>query len=250
MMLLKDKIALITGSSRGIGAATARLFAKHGADVVINYVKNEDTARHILAEIEKEGGKAILIQADVTDQEQVEQMVRETESKLGFIDILVSNAGIEFPVVPFLDFKWEDFSAKLNGEIKAAFFCCKSVVPSMVERKSGCILAVSSMASRIAAEGFIAHSTAKSALDAFVKSLAHELGPHGIRVNAVGPGLIVTDATAFIPEEYKQFIASNTPLRRNGMPGDVAGALLMLASDETKFVSGAYLPVTGGSFMV
>jgi 3-oxoacyl-[acyl-carrier protein] reductase len=101
MMLLKDKIALITGSSRGIGAATARLFAKHGAGVVINYVKNEDAARHVLAEIEEEGGKAILIHADVTDQEQVEQMVREIESRLGFIDILVSNAGIEFPVVPF-----------------------------------------------------------------------------------------------------------------------------------------------------
>ncbi len=249
-MLLKDKIALITGSSRGIGAATARLFAKHGAGVVINYVKNEDTARHVLEDIEEEGGKAILIQADVTNQEQVEQMVRETESKLGLIDILVSNAGIEFPIVPFLDFKWEDFSAKMNGEIKAIFFCSKSVVPSMVERKNGCILAVSSMASRIPAEGFIAHSTAKSALDAFVKSLAHELGPHGIRVNAVGPGLIVTDATAFIPEEFKQFIANNTPLRRNGMPEDVAGALLMLASDETRFVTGAYFPVTGGTLMV
>ena len=249
-MVLKDKVALITGSSRGIGAATARLFARHGAGVVINYVRNEDAARHVLENIEQNGGKAILVQADVTDKEQVEQMVYETESKLGHVDILVSNAGIEFPIVPFLDFTWEDFSAKLNGEVKAIFFCCKSVVPSMIERKGGCILAVSSMASRVPAEGFIAHSTAKSALDGFVKSLAHELGPHGIRVNAVGPGLIDTDATAFIPEEFKQLVAGNTPLRRNGTPEDVAGALLMLAGDEATFVTGTYLPVTGGTLMI
>jgi 3-oxoacyl-[acyl-carrier protein] reductase len=115
----------------------------------------------------------------------------------------VLNVGLSFPVVPFLDYDWADFEANLGGELKAAFLCCKEVVPSMAEQKRGCIISVSSTLSRFPREGFCAHSSAKSALDAFIKSLALELGPQGIRVNAIAPGLTKTDATAFLPEEQK-----------------------------------------------
>lgn len=120
----------------------------------------------------------------------------------------------------------------------------------MIEQQRGCIIAVSSGLSRDPGEGFIAHSTAKSGLDAFVKSLALELGPHGIRVNVVAPGLTLTDATAQLPQEYKEASAQTIPLKRNGLPEDVAGAILLLASEEARFVTGAYLPVSGGIQML
>ncbi|MBU2646682.1 SDR family oxidoreductase [bacterium] len=249
MPLLSNKVALITGSSRGIGAATARLFAANGAAVVVNYVTNSDAADGVVADIRKSGGKAIAIQADAADPDQVGQMVTKATHALGDIDILVLNASITFPVVPFVEFKWADFEQKLMRELKASFFSCQAVVPGMIERKGGAIIAVSSGLSRQPGPGFIAHSTAKSGLDAFAKSLAMELGPHGIRVNVIAPGLTVTDATAFQPEEMKQMIASHTPLRRLAQPEDIAGAILMLASDHCGFVSGTYTPVSGGMQM-
>ncbi|MBU2511056.1 SDR family oxidoreductase [bacterium] len=249
MGLLSNKVALITGSSRGIGAATAKLFAENGAAVVVNYVSNSEAADLVVADIVEVGGKAIAIQADAADQNQVKKMVSKAINELGKIDILVLNASITFPVVPFLEFKWEDFEYKLTRELKAAFFCCKEVVPGMIEKKKGTIVAVSSGLSRQPGPGFIAHSTAKSGLDSFAKSLAMELGPHGIRVNVIAPGLTLTDATAFHPEEIKQIIAANTPLRRLAKPEDIAGAILMMASDHSEFVSGTYTPVSGGMQM-
>jgi len=249
MTLLSNKVALITGSSRGIGAATARLFAKNGAAVVVNYVAAADAANAVVAEITQAGGKAIAIQADATDPDQVKELVSKTTSELGNIDILVLNASISFPVVPFVDFKCEDFELKLTRELKAAFFICKEVVPGMVERNKGNIIAVSSGLSRDPGPGFIAHSTAKSGLDSFAKSLALELGPNGIRVNVIAPGLTLTDATAFTPEEMKQMLAAHTPLRRLAQPEDIAGAILLMASDHSGFVSGTYTPVSGGRQM-
>ena len=249
MTLLSNKVALITGSSRGIGAATAKIFAENGAAVVVNYVAHSNAADAVVADITNSGGKAIAIQADVADPAQVKTMVSRATSELGNIDILVLNASITFPVVPFVDFKWEDFEYKLTRELKAAFFCCKEVVPGMIERNKGNIIAVSSGLSRQPGPGFIAHCTAKSGLDSFAKSLALELGPNGIRVNVIAPGLTVTDATAFTPEEMKQMIAANTPLRRLAQPEDVAGGILMLASDHSEFISGTYTPVSGGSQM-
>ena len=165
---------------------------------------------------------------------------------LGPVDVLVLNASISFPVVPFLQFPWPEFEAKLTGELKSAFFCCKAFVPGMVERRKGSVIAISSGLSRDPGEGFCAHSTAKSGLDAFAKSLALELGPNGVRVNVVAPGLTLTDATSFLSQKEKDASAQMTPLRRNALPEDVAGAVLFLASDEARFITGAYLPVSGG----
>ena len=249
-MLLQDRIVLVTGASRGIGAATARLLAAHGAAVAVNYVHNEKAATAVVEAIEAEGGRAVAVQADVRDQSEVEAMVGWVSDELGFIDTLVNNASIQFPVVPFMEYPWEAFHDKLVGELGAAFFCCRAVAPAMIEAGPGCIIAVSSGLSRHPGHGFCAHSTAKSGLDAFARALALELGPHGIRVNTVSPGLTITDATAFLPQEAKDASARAAPLGRNAEPEDIAGVILAMAADATGFMTGAYMPVSGGSLML
>ncbi|MEH2420726.1 MAG: SDR family oxidoreductase [Nostoc sp.] len=248
--LLRDRVVLITGASRGIGAATAKLLGQHGAAVGVNYYGSETAAVEVVESITSAGGRAVAVKADVRDPQEVDAMVQQVADTLGIIDTLVINANANFPMAPFVDYRWEDFEAKLLGELKGAFFPCKAVVPSMIKHKRGIIIAVSSGLSRYPGEGFIAHSTAKSGLDAFIKSLALELGPHGIRANVVSPGLTLTDATAQLPQEYKDASVQMVPLKRNGLPEDVAGAILLLASDEAKFITGAYLPVSGGVQML
>lgn len=247
---MKGKVALVTGASRGIGRATALLLAAEGAAVAVNYFQSESSAIAVVEEIMKAGGRALAIRADVRDEEQVRSMAAEVEKSLGPVDLLVSNASIGFPVKPFMEFSWPEFDAKLSGELKSTFFCCQAILPGMIERKSGCIIAISSTLSRHSSPGFIAHCTAKSGLDAFVRSLAEEVGPFGVRVNVVAPGLTLTDATAWLPEEQKSMIANMTPLQRIALPEDVAGAVLALASDHSRFVTGCYVPVSGGLLML
>jgi len=248
--LLSDKVAIVTGSSRGIGAETAKLLAAHGAKVAVNYNASRERAEQVLGEIRMKGGEGMLVQADVTERGQVERMVREVQEQLGPVDILVNNAAISFPVVPFAEFRWEDFERKIVQEMAACFHPCQAVIPGMVQRGHGSIVNVSSGLSRNAGAGYSSHSAAKSALDALSKSLALELGPAGIRVNVVAPGLTETDATAFVPQQAREMIAAHTPLRRLGRPEDVAGAVLFCCVDWSRFVSGAYLSVSGGALMV
>lgn len=245
-MILEGKVAVITGSSRGIGAATAELLASNGAKVVVNCASNKDAGEGVVAGIKKSGGSAILVQADVTRREQVDAMMTAARDAFGPIDILVNNANMRFPIQPFAQFSWDDFETKLVNEMKASFFCCQAVLPDMIERRSGCIVNVSSGLSRVPGPGFIAHTSAKSALDAFSKALALELGPQGIRVNVVAPGLTLTDATANQPKEMHEAVAQRTPMKRIGLPQDVAGAVLYFCTEWSGFVSGTYLPVSGG----
>lgn len=244
--MLDDSVALITGASRGIGAATARLLAQHGAAVVVNYVSNDDAAGEVVSSIEEAGGRALAAKADVRDQAAVKAMVATVNDRFGLIDVLVLNAHIKAPIAPAVEQSWEDFRTKIVSEMEAAFYPVVAVVPNMKQRQRGCIVGISSGVSQNPPPGASAHSTAKSALNAYLRSLALELGPFGIRVNTVAPGLIMTDNTAPMPDQFKAVMAASTPLKRNGQPEDIAGAILMLAQDESSFITGTYLNVDGG----
>jgi 3-oxoacyl-[acyl-carrier protein] reductase len=247
---LKDKVALITGASRGIGAASAKALAFHGATIVINYIKSTDKAEALLSEIKEAGGKGMVFQADVRDQAAVIGMVESTLKEFGKIDVLVNNANINFPIRPFIELTWDQIEAKILGEMKALYNCSQAVLKDMLNRKSGKLIFVSSSLSRFPGFGFSAHAAAKSAMDSMAKVMAMELGPSGITVNVVGPGLTLTDATAGQPKEVHEQIAAITPLRRLGLPDDIAGVVLFLASCLSDYLSGEYIPVTGGSFMI
>jgi 3-oxoacyl-[acyl-carrier protein] reductase len=247
---LKDKVALITGASRGIGAASAKALAHHGAKVVINYIKSKDKADELLDEIKKAGGKGMVYQADVRNQDAVNDMVESTLNEFGKIDILVNNANINFPIRPFIELTWDQIETKILGEMKALYNCSQAVLKDMLVRKSGKLIFVSSSLSRFPGFGFSAHAAAKSAMDGIAKVMAMELGPTGITVNVVGPGLTITDATAGQPKEVHEQVAAITPLRRLGMPDDIGGVVLFLASSLSDYLNGEYLPVTGGSFMI
>jgi 3-oxoacyl-[acyl-carrier protein] reductase len=247
---LKDKVALITGASRGIGAASAKALAHHGATVVINYINSKDKAEGLLDEIKKSGGKGMVFQADVRGQGAVNDMVESTLKEFGKIDVLVNNANINFPIRPFIELTWDQIEVKILGEMKALYNCSQAVLKDMLNRKSGKLIFVSSSLSRFPGFGFSAHAAAKSAMDSMAKIMAMELGPSGITVNVVGPGLTLTDATAGQPKEVHEQVAAITPLRRLGMPDDIAGVVLFLASSLSDYLSGEYIPVTGGSFMI
>jgi 3-oxoacyl-[acyl-carrier protein] reductase len=247
---LKDKVVLITGASRGIGAASAKALAYHGATVIINYVKRKDKAEEVLDEVKAGGGKGMIFQADVRDAAAVNTMVDTAVKEFGKIDILVNNANINFPIRPFIELTWDQIEAKMMGEMKALYNCSQAVLKNMMIRKSGKLVFISSSLSRFPGFGFSAHAAAKSAMDSMAKVMALELGPVGITVNVVGPGLTLTDATAGQPKEMHQQVAAITPLRRLGMPQDIAGAVVFLASSLSDYFNGEYMPVTGGSFMI
>ncbi|KAJ3033566.1 hypothetical protein HDV00_006051 [Rhizophlyctis rosea] len=244
--LLQDKVVLITGGSRGIGLATALLLAQQGAKVAINYRDSKATALKAKEMIAANGGTAEIFGADVTDAEAVAAMVKGVHARFGRIDVLVANAHMNFNHHPFIDYDWANLERKVNSELKALFYPCQAVVPEMVQRKSGSIIALSSTLSKRSNAGFLAQSTAKGAVDAFVRSLSHELGAHGIRVNTVAPGLTLTDAAMPMAPHQKEAIAAQCPMRRNGLAEDMAGAILFLASDLSRFMTGTYLPVDGG----
>ena len=247
---LKDKVALITGASRGIGAASATALASHGAKVIVNYINSKDKAEAVLDEIKGGGGRGMIFQADVRDSGAVNTMVDSALKEFGQIDILVNNANINFPVRPFVELTWDQIEAKIMGEMKALYNCSQAVLKDMMSRNSGKLVLISSSLSRFPGYGFSAHAAAKSAMDAMAKVMAVELGPLGITVNVIGPGLTLTDATAGQPKEMHEQVAAITPLRRLGMPDDIAGAVVFLASSLSDYLSGEYLPVTGGSFMI
>ncbi len=243
-MRLEGKVALVTGASRGIGAAIAQALAAEGAAVAVNYHRSGAPAAALVEAIRAAGGKAIAVGADARDPEALKALAEQVRAGLGPIDVLVLNAAISFPVKGFLEYPWEAFESKLMGEMGAAFHGCRAVLPQMLERKAGQIVAITSGLARNPGFGFCAHSAAKAALEGLVRALAFELGPMGIQVNAVAPGLTLTDATAFLPEAHKQAVAGCTPLRRNAVPEDVAEAVMGVL--RASFVTGVTIPVNGG----
>jgi 3-oxoacyl-[acyl-carrier protein] reductase len=248
---LNGKVALVTGASSGIGRATAMALAASGADVAVNFNRNESGAEAARAEIVNAGGKAIVVQADVTKAADVQSLVKQTELEFGPIDILVNNAGSLIERLKILELSDERWDEVINLNLKSAFLCSKAVAETMITRKSGSIVNVSSIAGRNGgALGSIHYSTAKGGIITFTKGLAKELAPHGVRVNAVSPGVIATPYhEQFSSADMMKAYIGMIPLGRIGQPEEVASVICFLASDAASFLVGETIEINGGMFM-
>jgi 3-oxoacyl-[acyl-carrier protein] reductase len=250
MIELRGKTALITGGSRGIGRATAILFARAGADVAINYASREAEAKKVKREVENLGRKCLLLKADISRQEEVIRMVEIMVKELAAVDILVNNAGIWTygEIGNMASETWEE-TIKVN--LDSVFFVTNAVVPQMKKKKRGWIINVSSTAA-IRGEALHSHYAAtKGAINALTKSWAVELAPWNIRVNCVAPGWVDTDmcADVFSDPAFRESIRQSIPLKRIPSPEDIAGPILFLASDLARHITGAIINVNGGSVL-
>ena len=245
---LHEKVALITGASRGIGRAAAILLAKAGAKVVLNYRAQQAAVQEALEEITKVGGEAIAIQANVAKRNEVQRMVEASLERFGQIDILVNNAGIwTYGAIDSMTEQVWDETMAVN--LDSIFYCCREVVPLMMRRRQGRIINVSSTAGQ-RGEAFHSHYAAtKGAIISFTKSLAAELAPHNILVNCVAPGWVDTDMSAQALREESDKILATIPLHRPGTAEEIAGAILFLASDLATYITGEILNVNGGSVL-
>ena len=244
------RVALVTGASRGIGAATASLLAEHGYRVVVNYRASAPQAEEVVATITAAGGEAVAIKADVTEPNDVTTMVDEINKRWGRTDVLVHNALTPFAITSFADLTWEQLGGKLESELRAAYLVTKAVVPGMISRGYGRLIYLSTGLSRRAREGMINLGTAKAALDQFVRYVAMELAPHGITANLVAPATVegTTVTRQFTAEQLRE-LAEKAPMRRLVHPEDVAKTIAFLASEDSGFTIGHYLPVNGGLAM-
>jgi 3-oxoacyl-[acyl-carrier protein] reductase len=246
---LEEKVALVTGASRGIGAAAAKRLAQGGASVVVNYHQNKDAAQKVFQEIESAGARGMIYQADVTQQDQVENMIKTTEQKLGPVDVLVNNAYFPFDVGQLHDLSWENFHRAVEHELSAFFFCVRACLPAMKEKKAGRIIVLSSRLAQQPLPKMGAYAAAKSALESMADTMAIELGPLGIAVNVVTPAFTLTDASMIMPEAFRERVKETRPLKKHLYPDDVAGAIAFLAGDEASMLTGSHILITGGSHL-
>ncbi len=239
------KTVLITGSSRGIGKATAVTFAQNGYSVAVNYNKSSETAEKLCSELEQIGVKAKTFQCDVADKSAVNEMVKQIEAELGQITVLVNNAGIAEQAL-FSDITEEMWDRMFDINIKGAYNCTQAVLPHMIHNKHGRIVNVSSMWGISGASCEVHYSASKAALIGFTKALAKEVGLSGITVNCVAPGVIATEMNGHLSDDIIEELKNETPLNRIGTPEDVAEAIYFLASDKASFITGQTLSVDGG----
>lgn len=239
------KVALITGSSRGIGRAVALRLAENGYAVCINCVERLDKAEELVAQLRARGSDAICVQADVADREAVRHMVRTAEKELGSISLLVNNAGIARQCL-FQDMSEEYWKRIFDVNLNGAFNAIQEVLPHMLHEHSGCIINTSSIWGQHGASCEVAYSATKHAIIGLTRSLAQELAPSGIRVNCVAPGVIDTDMVQVLGAETLAQLAEETPLGRLGRPEDIAAAVSFLASDGAAFITGQVITADGG----
>ena len=240
-----NKVALVTGASRGIGRAVATRLAREGYAVCVNYHERQDKAEELVALLAAEGHSAIAVQADVAQRAAVEAMVRRTEEAFGPVTLLVNNAGVAGQALfqDVTDELWERyFAVNLNG----ARHTIQAVLPHMLHEKAGCIVNISSIWGQHGASCEVTYSCTKHALIGLTRSLAMELAPSHIRVNCVAPGVIDTDMVRVLGEDTLRELAEQTPLGRLGTPEDIAAAVCFLASDEAGFITGQVLASDGG----
>ncbi|MFC0273859.1 3-oxoacyl-ACP reductase [Metabacillus herbersteinensis] len=250
-----DKVVLVTGSSRGIGASIAKAFAGEGATVIVNYLQNQTAAEEVVANCVKLGGDSWAIQADVTSESDVKSMVEEILLEMGKIDVVVNNAFKPYTFDPdnrklAHELTWGDYEEQINGAVKSTHHVCQAALKAMKKQTGGSII---NIVSNLVANPIIPYheyTTAKSALVGYSRNLAAEVGSFGVRVNCVAPGLVYpTTASQHTKEEVKEMLISQTPLRKIAKPDDIAGPVLFLASDWSRFMTGQTLYVDGGLVM-
>lgn len=239
------KTVLITGASRGIGRAAARLFAQEGYNVAINYHRSRDAALALEREINSEYPHALAVCADISNRDQVGQMFACVRSRFGRLDVLVNNAGIARQEL-FSETTEESWDRLFDVNVKGAFLCTQAALPEMIQNRSGKIINISSVWGITGASCEVCYSSSKAAVIGFTKALAKEVGLSNIQVNCVAPGVIATDMTAGLGEQALQDLMEETPLQRLGTPEDVAGAILFLASEKADFMTGQVLSPNGG----
>lgn len=246
--MLKGKVAIVTGASRGIGRATALELAKHGANVVVNYAGNAEKAEEVVAEIKALGAEAVAYQADVANSEQAQALVKETLAVFDRVDILVNNAGITRDQL-IMRMKEEDWDHVIATNLKGVYNCAKAVTRPMMKQRSGRIINVTSVVAVLGNVGQANYVAAKAGVIGLTKSLARELADRNILVNAVAPGYIATDMTDQLSDELKEQLLAQIPLKRLGTPEDVAKAIRFLASDDAAYITGQTIHVNGGMAM-
>lgn len=246
---LTGKVVLITGASRGIGAATARACAEAGADVAVGYLDNPEGADATVAAVVQRGRKAEAFHADVTDPDQVAAMVAGAEERFGRIDGLVNNAGI-MPETPVLEMSIDEWRRVIDVDLTGAFLCSRAVAPAMLERQEGSIVMISSRLGQIGFPGVVHYSAAKAGVLGLTKALAREWGPGGIRVNAVAPGVTITDMASDVMEgEVGRRRLAELPSGRFAQPEEVAASVVFLLSDLAAMYYGQTLSPNGGGHM-
>lgn len=243
--MLKDKIALVTGGSRGIGRSIALKLAENGAKIAINYANNSEKADGVIEEIKDLGVDAISIKADVSSEEDVKSLIKSVEKDLGKIDILVNNAGITRDNL-LIRMKTEDFEDVLDVNLKGTFLCTKAVSRAMMKKKYGKIINITSVVGIVGNAGQANYSASKAGVIGFTKSIAKELASRGIRVNAVAPGFIDTEMTQVLSEEIKEQMLEGIPLNELGDAEDVANTVVFLASNKSDYITGQVISVDGG----
>jgi NAD(P)-dependent dehydrogenase (short-subunit alcohol dehydrogenase family) len=246
-MDLNSRVALVTGASRGLGAAIARALAEDGAKVAVNFFAGADKANAVVAGIRKAGGVAQAFGADVRDEGQVDRLSREVTQSLGPIDILVVNATGEQPMLPIEEIDWRTCLDQLEFFVKSPLLLVKATLAGMKARKYGRIIQIGSEVFEAGLGRFSNYVSAKGAQLGLTRSWARELGPWGITVNSVSPGWIPTERHADIPDHVKEEYASRTPLKRLGLPEEVGKTVVFLASDAGAFITGQKISVNGGN---
>lgn len=245
---LSGRSTIVTGSGRGIGAAIAAHLAGLGADVVVNYLHNEDAAVSAAAGIRDNGGQAEVVQADASTPEGARALVSAAQETFGRLDILVSNAGPLFRPIPLTEMSWDDFGGLVNADLASAFNATQAVLPTMMENKFGRIIYIGSASAHNPSPGLAHHGSSRAALSSFAMYVAKEMAQHGITANVVSPGMVLTDRTAPAADQVA-LMGSHTPVGRIAEPDDVARAVGFFAADSVGFYTGTDFPVDGGLTM-
>ncbi|MBC7805767.1 MAG: SDR family oxidoreductase [Akkermansiaceae bacterium] len=244
--LLMGAKALVTGAGRGIGVEIARLLAAEGASVAVHYRGSREGAEKTAEMIRGTGGTAFVVQADLTDEVQATRLIDETRDALGGLDILVNNAAGFGPLKNLAEHTWDEINDEWEAVVKPVFVLTRAALPHLLAQKHGRVVSLSATLLQRPAPTYGAHAMAKSAVLAFTRTLAREVGPDGITVNAVSPGMALTEFSQSLPEELKNAVRDRTPLRRLATPDDVAKAVLFFASPLADFITGANIAPDGG----